>query len=622
MPQLVLKKGSEIFGEPFVFNENRNEIVTIGRHASNDLVLAGKNVSRYHAAIILSQENRFFIRDLGSQNSTKVNNKPVYRHILKQGDRIEIEEFILTYEEKEPESTKYLIPIIEEASTFEAKPLPKDLTAFSSESFTSLNISFLKLPTAKTEIFNDITKRFGVLSDQQSLLEDIVESICYATKAERGYVALIDREKKLYISVPLRINIQGGEPIPALSRALYNLIIDQKKPFCSDNFQGSGTSVICNPLMIGENVAGLIYLEKRDSTFQDDDLRFVTLLLEYAADPLEKSKQGNTQKTGITYSSPVFKWKCKMAGNRKTAALQEVYEKIRIAGKQEGNVLILGETGTGKEVVARRIHGDSSRRTGAFVPVELSALPSGDMVANELFGHVKGAFTGAVSDKKGKFEIAQNGTLFLDEIGDIGIKVQGMLRRAIENKEIAKIGEEKTIKVDTRIISATNINLKQAVKDKTFREDLFERLGLVINLPCLKNRKEDIPLLAHYFIDESGTGIKGLSPKAVRLLMVYDWPRNIRELENCIKQAIMKSEGREIIYPWDFSPEIQHTEDDMEPDTQKELKETLQEKECEEIRGALEQTEWNVTEAAKILGLKSRQTLYSKMRKYGIKKPK
>ncbi len=296
--------------------------------------------------------------------------------------------------------------------------------------------------------------------------------------------------------------------------------------------------------------------------------------------------------------------------------MKEVYQSISVLAPKPVNILLLGETGVGKEVFAHEIHARSERQNGPFVALELSALPSEDMAASELFGHVKGAFTGAVNDKKGKFEMAHGGTLFLDEIGDISLESQAKLRRAIENKEIAKIGEEKTVSVDIRIISASNRNLEKMISEGEFREDLYERLGAVLTLPPLKERKEDIPLLAHYFVSECGTTVKGISPKALQLLQNYDWPRNVRELRNCIEEAVARAQDKDMLYPWDLPDKLQEGSGMGSTFVMSSLKQN----EFNEIMNALEQTAWNISQAADILGI-SRQTLYNKMKTYEIEKP-
>jgi len=240
--------------------------------------------------------------------------------------------------------------------------------------------------------------------------------------------------------------------------------------------------------------------------------------------------------------------------------MQRVFEKLRLAAMRDDNVLLLGESGTGKGLAARMIHALSRRKDGPFVKVNCAALHEG-LLENELFGHEKGSFTGATSRKTGKFEYAHSGTLFLDEVGDIPPWIQAKLLHAVEDKEIERIGGNQPIRVDTRIIAATNSNIRQQVQEKQFRLDLYYRLNTTeILLPPLRKRLEDIPLLAEHFLQENDRGRhKGLSPAAIEELMQHDWPGNLRELKSLIMRAAGKAQAGRWIEP-------QHLEMDSDPD--------------------------------------------------------
>ncbi|GAH10054.1 unnamed protein product, partial [marine sediment metagenome] len=240
----------------------------------------------------------------------------------------------------------------------------------------------------------------------------------------------------------------------------------------------------------------------------------------------------------------------------KSKVIQKVYELIRRVGPTDSTVFILGESGTGKELVAKAIHYHSQRKNKPFVTVDCGALVE-NLFESELFGHVKGSFTDAASTKHGRFEVANGGTLFFDEIGNIGPNVQAKLLRAIQEREITRIGSSKTIKIDVRIIAATNKNLRKAIQEKTFREDLFYRLSVVpITLPLLRERPEDIPELANYFLkkynQKRGKNLTGISQRAMKALTEYSWPGNVRELENAIERAVVLAKGN-VIEPSDLS---------------------------------------------------------------------
>ncbi|TNF72275.1 MAG: sigma-54-dependent Fis family transcriptional regulator [Acidobacteria bacterium] len=234
----------------------------------------------------------------------------------------------------------------------------------------------------------------------------------------------------------------------------------------------------------------------------------------------------------------------------KSKPMTKVFELIQLAAPAKSNILILGDSGTGKELVAKAIHHHSRRAGGPFVTVNSGSMPA-DLLESNLFGHVKGAFTGAVSSKKGLFEVANGGSIFFDEIGNIPPDTQSKLLRVIQEKEFMRLGGVETLKADVRIIAATNIDLENAVQESIFREDLFYRLNVItIELPTLRKRPEDIPLLARHFLshyaEENDKPIENISPSAMELLMDYAWPGNVRELENVIERAVVLSTSEEL----------------------------------------------------------------------------
>lgn len=302
----------------------------------------------------------------------------------------------------------------------------------------------------------------------------------------------------------------------------------------------------------------------------------------------------------------------------KNPKMQQAYVLAAQVAESNASVLILGETGTGKEYLARAIHFQSPRVNGPFIKVNCSALPE-TLLESELFGHEKGAFTNAVSRRIGRFEAADGGTLFLDEIGDISLPVQMKLLRVIQEKEFERVGSSETIKVDVRIIAATNRNLKQAIADKEFREDLYFRLNVVtINLPPIRERTEDIAELANHFVKkyrkETGKGIEEISPEAMKMLLSYSWPGNIREIENCIERAVIFCNGRRIL------PQHILLSGDTVPqpkvEVARELR-SLSEVEKDHIEFVLGECSWNQTQAAAVLGI-DRKTLRNKIRDYEL----
>ena len=300
----------------------------------------------------------------------------------------------------------------------------------------------------------------------------------------------------------------------------------------------------------------------------------------------------------------------------KSGAMQQVYEFITQVAATDSTVLITGESGTGKELVARAIHANSPRAYMPLITVNCGALPD-TLLESELFGFEKGAFTGADYVKKGRFELADGGTLFLDEIGDISPKTQVDLLRVLQNREFDRLGGKETIKVDVRIIAATNRNLKDAIAEGKFRQDLYYRLNVLhVDLPPLRERREDIPLLAEHFIRQLAAEMnmerKRISPAAHKELTAYNWPGNVRELANVIERAMVIGRGTEI-RPQDLPFALKGGA------AAAPAPRSLKDLERGHIQRTLEENDYNVSRAARVLEI-DRQTLYNKMEKYGLKR--
>jgi transcriptional regulator with PAS, ATPase and Fis domain len=292
---------------------------------------------------------------------------------------------------------------------------------------------------------------------------------------------------------------------------------------------------------------------------------------------------------------------------------------------------VTGESGTGKELVAKAIHYNSTRSNKSFIPINCGAIP-GELLESELFGHVKGAFTGAISNRVGRFELANNGSIFLDEIGDLSTNLQVKLLRVLQEKRFEAVGSAKTIEADVRVIAATNVNLAQAVKEGHFREDLFYRLNVIpIYIPALRERRGDIPLLIQHFInvfnEKKASRIQGISEDAMQVLMDYNWPGNIRELENFVERAsILKREG--IIHledlPEHFNSSPQASFGAMHgaeiPVDGIDFNTAVDSYENQLIMNALNKTGWNRNQAALLLKL-NRTTLVEKIKKKGLRPP-
>ena len=307
-------------------------------------------------------------------------------------------------------------------------------------------------------------------------------------------------------------------------------------------------------------------------------------------------------------------------------ALQELREVIARVGPTTGRVLITGENGTGKELVARALHEASPRKTRAFVEVNCAAIPA-ELIESELFGHMKGSFTGAVSDRAGKFEQAEGGTLFLDEIGDMTPSAQAKVLRALQEGVISRVGGSKPVQVDVRVIAATNKDLEAEIAAGRFREDLFYRLNVVpIHVPALRTRREDIPALVEHFVGQlaggTGKGARGLQPGAIERLAERDWPGNVRELRNAVERLLILAPGKAVT-----AADVARVLGGSAPEGPAELPlpeekdmsfdEIMAELERRVIAARLKDNEWNVTETARLLKL-NRSVLYKKIERFGL----
>jgi two-component system nitrogen regulation response regulator NtrX len=306
----------------------------------------------------------------------------------------------------------------------------------------------------------------------------------------------------------------------------------------------------------------------------------------------------------------------------KSAVIEELRQQIAMAAPTNGRVLIQGENGAGKELVARAIHALSARREGPFVEVNCAAIPE-ELIESELFGHERGAFTGAIARRRGKFELAHAGTLFLDEIGDMSLKTQAKVLRVLEEQAFERVGGKETMRVDVRVLAASNQDLKEQIAQGRFREDLFYRLNVIpVEVPALRRRKEDVPALVEHFIAlfsaENGKRPKTISVEALAYFLSYDWPGNVRELRNMVERLVIMA-PRDVIGPEDLPPPLRAKEGAQGPeDVQKErtLKEAREAFERSYILAELRAHDGNVTRTAEKLGIE-RSHLYRKLKSYG-----
>ena len=383
---------------------------------------------------------------------------------------------------------------------------------------------------------------------------------------------------------------------------------------------------ICVPIMMENEVIGALSVDQpfREGHNPDEDLRLLRIVASMIARAVRLRQSAQEKERRLREENLRLQEELKnrfrpsnIIGN--SHRMQEVYRQILQVCKGDTTVLLRGETGVGKELVAHAIHYNSRRAAGPFIKVNCSALPE-TVIESELFGHEKGAFTGAISTRRGRFELAGGGTLFLDEIGDLPPGMQIKILRVLQEKEFERVGGTQTLKADVRIIAATNRDLEQLIQDGRFREDLYYRLNVFpIHIPPLRERRSDLLLLADHFVEKynriQNRKVKRISTPAIDMIMAYHWPGNVRELENCIERAMLMSRD-DVIHGHHLPPTLQ-TGEASGTGVHGSLRETLDRVEREMIVEALKETRGNMNQAAKILGITER-IMGLRVKKYRI----
>ncbi|MFQ6093087.1 MAG: sigma-54-dependent transcriptional regulator [bacterium] len=442
-------------------------------------------------------------------------------------------------------------------------------------------------------------KKVLIVDDEQSVREVLSETLksegflCTASKSGDEALQVLKRDRFHLVITDLKMPGKDGI-------ALLREIKEYDPDICVILLTGHGTV---------ETAVEAMKMGAYDYITKPQDFQRIRVLTERALEYVSLKKQLSQMQAEMKFRYSF----ASLVG--KSAKMLRIYELVERVAESEATILIQGESGTGKELLAHAVHYNSHRSEGPFIKVDCGALPE-NLLESELFGHEKGAFTGAIKQKIGRFELADGGTLFLDEIADMSPALQQRLLRVLQERQFERVGGTRTIKVDVRILAATSKDLEKAVQTGDFREDLFYRLHVVvIELPPLRERAEDIPVLAAHFLntftERDKRSIKGISPEAFRLLMEYNWPGNVRELENTVEYAVVMCRNDSIGVN-DLPPRIRGTRE-RGPATY-----LLSENEKRLIEEVLKKTKQNVKRAAELLGV-SRTTLYSKMERHGLR---
>jgi Nif-specific regulatory protein len=573
----------------------------LGRDPSNQLEVGDPAVSRKHCSVSEVSSGVFEIADLDSHNGTFVNGARVSRQTIHHGDRIRVgnSEFV------------FLTGPDEQSGPLSSRP---GNHATSSE-IKTMSLDLSGLPTDDSGVgrmARDLTAFFRIASminsthDVQALQRELLELICEVIPASQAAIALRPNASE-ESSPPCMWNRDVGAPPDMLIR---NELVQQATwEHCAviaaaRTETDSGEHVLCVPLVAVERILGVIYLSSPASSpaFGEDHAYFLSAVSRIAAVTLENLSKLDSLKAENQRLQAEAKADRTLIGESRP--MQRVSEFIERVARGDSTVLILGESGTGKELVARAIHANSLRPDKPFVAVNCAAIPEA-LLESELFGHEKGAFTGAVGTKKGKLDVAGEGTLFLDEIGDLAPLLQAKLLRVLQQREFERLGGNRLLPFNARILAATNKNLDEAIKRNEFRPDLYYRLNVVsVALPSLREHREDIPSLALYFANKHAAkchrGFKGIAAEARALLMQYSWPGNVRELENAIEHAIVLGLTDEIL-----AEDLPNTllEEQSAGLAAARYHDTLSQTKKQLVLTALDEANGNHVEAARLLGI-------------------
>jgi Nif-specific regulatory protein len=660
---LVIREGSKWTD---VFRLIPGQTVTIGRAPTNQIVLKDERCSRIHAELFLS-EGRWTLRDLDSRNGTVVGDKLIKSDwVLRPGDVIRIGHsqliFVQNLSDAFSDVTAVVRPQEEVSQSGGKSPSAEEIELRPGIEPTTIThrkgqTRFLASVEAAEDLLPKVGRAaaklcrlafdLGKAQNVVQMAETALAGLFDTLPIDAGGILLLPRD---FQGTPTAAQLQLVATHSKTERRyhrppdfLANTVLREGEAVLARNVMGDSslgsrdskgaihtTSVICAPIRHGTQVLGLIHLYSTDpdQVPDPDDLEYTLAVAETVAVALSNLNRQEELVENLTQIRIENVRLREQLGAQSeligvSEAIKHINEMIAYAAASRATVLIRGESGVGKELVARAIHFNSPRRKNAFVCLNCAAL-SEELLASELFGHEKGAFTGATERKIGKFEAAHMGTLMLDEIGEMSPSVQAKFLRVLEGHPFERVGGNKPIKVDVRVIAATNRDLEKEVAEGRFRHDLFFRLRVLeIVVPPLRKRPEDIPVLAEYFLNkfrqETGRRIEGFTRAAMDKLVSYRWPGNVRELKNVIERAVVLCQGRFIDEEDLLLTKLATTGDTVEtqPVPQGYAPMSLAEIERRHILATLEYTKWNKSRAAQILGIE-RSTLDRKLRRYQL----
>jgi len=593
--------------------------VTIGREASNGIAIVDPSVSRKHC-LLSSQGGRYRVRDLESRNGTLVNGAAVEEHWLQHGDEIAAGDssflFLLEAEDLTPPAGR--VELEDSAATAETTIIhPRDAVYLQPERLLR------ELPATARVARNlnallKISRIVHAIRDLNDLQGQLLGLIFEVVPAGRGAILLADREGQQFNSMFARMRQAGQAQLVKVSRTVARQVLEQGIAILGSDVPGSDElreveslaasqvrSLLCVPLTVFQRVTGCIYLDSDNvsSRLNEEHLQLVTAIAGISAVALENARRLEWLEQENERLTVEISQERSLVGEG--ARMKDVYQFLKRVAPTDSTVLIEGESGTGKELAARALHRNSPRASKPFVAINCSAIPE-TLLESDLFGHERGAFTGAALQKKGRLEVADGGVVFLDEIGELAPTLQVKLLRVLQEREFERVGGTHPIKVDIRLIAATNCNLGQAVREGKFRQDLYYRLAVLkITMPTLRDRREDIPMLVRHFVQKHAKRCKvkprPISPDALACMVNYDWPGNVRELENAIERALVLGSS-DMILPEDLPESLLERNPPPEM-TEAKYYAAVKDLKKQLILDAVEQTQGSYADAARILGV-------------------
>ena len=593
---------------------------TLGRDPANAVAIIDPSVSRKHCLLRREEDGRYLVKDLASRNGTLVNGLPVKEHWLRHGDEIATGDsaFLFLTEEENRMAPASRVEFDDIQHTTETKVIhPREVMYLQPD-------RLLKElpPTAKVarnlSALLKISRVVNAIRDLEELQAQLLDLIFEVVPAGRGAILLADGAEGGFNCLYARTRQSGQPQLVRVSRTIVRQVMRENVAILGVDVAASGKlrdvaslagadvrSLLCVPLSVFQRTIGCIYLDNTNSTnrFQEDHLQLMAAVAGVSAVALDNARRLQWLEQENQRLTTEIRQEQSLVGEGER--MKEIFQFVARVAPTDATVLLEGESGTGKELAARALHSNSHRRSNPFVAINCGAIPEA-LLESELFGYERGAFTGAIAQKKGRLEIADGGVVFLDEIGELTLAMQVKLLRVLQEREFDRIGGMHPVKIDVRVIAATNRDLKEAVRTGEFRQDLYYRLAVMkVTMPPLRERRDDIPMLARHFVQKfatrRGMKIKPVSREAMTALVHYDWPGNVRELENAIERALVMGASDAVLLE-DLPESLleQNAPEDIHEGkyhaSVKELKKQL-------IVDAVVQTQGNYVEAAEILGV-------------------